>query len=340
MGAQQNSPPASRPGKARAWRNVDVDKLLSRLSNFSQVLMLLLVAAGYWFTVRPAFQLQLLEEDAARLTVENADARKKLEQTLSSERAAAARLQSVQNALEFERERASAMQSELDASRRRTEVLIGEMNNKEQLAQGRLKAAALTLDAANSSLKRARWNMFFDDWYLTHSIKGFNRAVGWGEGDIYDGSFIDGIAKEWPTPFDDLKGDMSVLKDRATQFRKYDLEMVKEIEAEVLKSAAEFSCKDVDFQRRREDYLREVTALSASIHQETELEIQNVIDEYKRKNQRVQITDEYRKSVERNVRFGKVWKLNEQYNNALRAEASACEDLAKSFIKRLEQGRR
>ena len=302
--------------------------------------MLLLVAAGYWFTVRPAFQLQLLEEDAARLTVENTDARMKLEQTLSSERAAAARLQSVQNALEVERKRASAMQSELDASRRRTEVLIGEMNNKEQLAQGRLKAAALTLDTANTSLKRAKWNLFFDDWYLTHSVKGFNRAVRWGEGDIDDGSFIDGIAKEWPTPFEDLKSEMSVLKSRSTQFRKYDLEMVQEIEAEVLKSAPQFTCKSVDFQKRREDYLRDLAALSMIIQRETELEIQNVIDDYKRKNQRVQISEDYREGVERNVRFGKVWTLNEQYNNGLRAEASACEDLAKSFIKRLEQGRR
>jgi hypothetical protein len=47
-----------------------LDRWFSRASNFSQVLMLLLVAFGYFYTVRPVYQKDLLEEDLAKLTLD------------------------------------------------------------------------------------------------------------------------------------------------------------------------------------------------------------------------------------------------------------------------------
>ncbi|MGO1000795.1 hypothetical protein [Lysobacter sp. CA196] len=48
-----------------------LDRWSSRASNLSQVLMLLLVAFGYFYTVRPVYQKDLLEEDLAKLTLES-----------------------------------------------------------------------------------------------------------------------------------------------------------------------------------------------------------------------------------------------------------------------------
>jgi len=66
--------------------------------------MLLIVAGGYWFTVRPVFQHQLLQEKAARLELDIIDKEERLESFVSALNAAEEQGQIVQDQLLSERQ--------------------------------------------------------------------------------------------------------------------------------------------------------------------------------------------------------------------------------------------
>src|SRR5882724_1322295 len=91
-----------------APRPVDsVDKWSTRAASWSQVGTLLLLSVGYFLTVRPVFQYQLLQEQNAKLELQNATAQATLKETLAKQAAAAGELKTLTIALErTNRERA------------------------------------------------------------------------------------------------------------------------------------------------------------------------------------------------------------------------------------------
>ena len=77
-----------------------LDRISSLASQWAQVLMLALVAFGYFYTVRPVYQKEVLEEESAKLKIENS--RTKREVSIAQQRATAIR--SEMNRLEKDKE--------------------------------------------------------------------------------------------------------------------------------------------------------------------------------------------------------------------------------------------
>jgi len=75
------------------------DSWSARFSYWAQVLTVCVLVFGYFYTVRPVFQKDILEEETAKLKLDNETAQKKLDQTLADQRQAISQLHEMQESI-------------------------------------------------------------------------------------------------------------------------------------------------------------------------------------------------------------------------------------------------
>src|SRR5258706_1354759 len=84
--ANDDPPPEAPPPSPTASAQLStVDIWSARLAAWAQVITVGVVIFGYFYTVKPAFQLQLLQEQTAQLQLDEQAAQRKLDTTLGKQ---------------------------------------------------------------------------------------------------------------------------------------------------------------------------------------------------------------------------------------------------------------
>lgn len=144
-----------------------VDTLLSRAANFSQVGVLALAIFGYFYTVKPVFQNQVLQEQAAKLELEKKQSEKALASMAAERKDIEHQIEAARASLEKERAGNAALRTQTVAAHAeaaaaqlaRTRLLETVRASEVLLAQSQLKLAIDKLDLSfvgNVMLRRMR----------------------------------------------------------------------------------------------------------------------------------------------------------------------------------------
>src|SRR5262249_14721184 len=117
-----------------------VDKWSSRASSWAQVITLFIVVFGYFYTVRPAFQNQLLQEQSAKLQLQ-IDAQELELKRITEQRAdAARRLNAVNSNLEQATKQKIFLEQALRLARNREMEARAAANTASEKMSGQAKA--------------------------------------------------------------------------------------------------------------------------------------------------------------------------------------------------------
>jgi hypothetical protein len=194
------------------------DSWSARLSYWSQIGTLAVVVFGYFYTVRPVFQNQLLQEQAAQLQLDSERAKQDLKATQEKQLAAASALESTNSQLLSIK---VALADETRTQRQLCASLAAALRN-ELSAKTEAQKDANELDKSRSALRRAQEHLLFtgmvmstltgtsDDEVLMnqHYLAAYSKRF---EGDT-DGAFIAGESKDWPNPYERLKQVLEVAR--------------------------------------------------------------------------------------------------------------------------------
>jgi 2-succinyl-5-enolpyruvyl-6-hydroxy-3-cyclohexene-1-carboxylate synthase len=128
--AHNHFPPQAHPSKIDIWS--------TRLAAWAQIATVFVVVFGYLYTVRPVFQLQLLQEQTAQLQLDNASAKQRLDQTIAEQASAQTKL----NALHAEL--ASMAKSRDDLADRLNQESQREVQAMQKMANAQMKLSSQT----------------------------------------------------------------------------------------------------------------------------------------------------------------------------------------------------
>lgn len=182
----------------------DVDRWSGRAANWAQVLMLALVAFGYFYTVRPVYQKDLLEEDVARLTLEQttleknnqlvADRAKSLQDNLADLKSQQARLRSKNLSLAARNTLMAGESSRMAAELSRTRSLTE--SQEEQLRTGQSLILKENFDLRAGYLVASNEEMFdtqpflgrdsaaLDKWVSTKFVQPIDQLLAEVDGEL------------------------------------------------------------------------------------------------------------------------------------------------------------
>lgn len=228
------------------------EKYSSIIANFSQVLMLVVVVWGYFYTVLPVFQKEKLTEDLARLEVEKS----RWEQEIESYARNIQRTQEELSLLEsdkYELENSlTKIRSEKEQAEREFELLA----SREKISRKKLKATADSLaDAEKQLYEQQRLRVLgknpipMEFLYLINntrnSFSNFERDSA--------NTIADGLTSTFIQPIEFVDKKLDELQEQANSvsseiYRNVQLRLIDEFKAGIQKNASVLQCPEPNFQ--------------------------------------------------------------------------------------------
>lgn len=293
----------------------------AKLGAWSQIGMLLLVAFGYFYTVRPVFQHQLLQEQAAKLEIEKLEIERGLAE-LNQEKAEAENdLVSLRDALEREK-----------VERKKLAIRLDNARAKEKLARKQAQDIESKVAKELKALEAARWELLLLDFMFAHSLPELHRlSSGWGKSERMD-QYILAQQNSWPHPYEDLAVAVDQVSEKNGGKHEFPKEYIDELRAFVEARKSELRCEVPDFEMMAHRYRAEIAGLSDDVDAELEAFISGVIENYKEKGERVMITDDYRESSRSVIRINEELEVDRRYRDELGAQRQSCNQRASELI--------
>lgn len=294
-----------------------VDKVLHRVANFSQLGLLALGVFGYFYTVVPVFQNQQLQEQAAKLELEKADAVRQLAFLVSQQNKVSSEIERLQ--VEWSREKArnsKLVESAALASQRE----VTAQRSSEQ-AQEALRRQLTAIDVA-------RWELVMVDWSFAYYFGRLNRGR-----DLYEttderrpGAFILGADKEWPRPHEDLQVAIDIAEKRGAAARDIPTSFYEELRTRVSEGRNDVACTRPDLTVMHAEYLVEFQEIDQKVEAELQDYVAKLRADFAAKNQRVEINDEFTSTSRRRIRIGKAFELDKRYREKISDMRKKCEE--------------
>ena len=293
-----------------------IDVWLQRISHLAQVGVLGLGVFGYFYTVLPVFQNQQLQEQAARLELEKSSAQRQLDELLAEQKKVQNEISSLRDGWQRERGRNAELSSNAEDARR-----------YELLAKQRATEAEGTLAIQMQTLNSARWELVVFDFFFAYVFRTTNASIQTANQPRGTGGagFIQEQEGGWPRPYDQLVEAVDLARKKRSVSQVPD-NYYTELKSFVEERRGILQCELPDFSALEASYQLQLAAAESTVEAETRASIEKLVKEYADKNQRVQITDEYRQSVRRNVRLGKIFELERSFDKRLAAMRKSCED--------------
>jgi hypothetical protein len=302
-----------------------VDLWSSRLAAWAQVGTLFVVVFGYFYTVRPVFQNQLLQERTAELEMRKSRAEEALSVVIEHQAAVEHELLLLEKRLAEEKKVAEALNA-------RMAVLSVRENSAKEQAQSAQKQLEDGLDA----LTVAQWELFGLDVRMNRfvSIQGV-----WADWLSVDekGGFILESRDSWPDPFKSLLNAVERVEEKNGKSgnRTYPSNFFDGAKQFVRENKINLTCSIPDFEMMRSVYSLELKALDSAVDKEVDRRIAELVKSYEEKGERIRITIEYREAQTRSVRTVKKYEVNQHYHERLLTAKTACNRRASDVIDRL-----
>ena len=302
-----------------------VDLWSTRLASWSQVVMVMVVVWGYFYTVKPVFQNQLLGEKAAKLELDNDVAKTRLADTLKKRADAFAQLAS----LNVQLARASQDQASLKAEYDSMVAQVGIARESASKAELRAKETELKRAAIEKGLVQSQWQLLLNDFaFSVPFVRSYNDTAYVFDLKL-DGSGFEDAAKTWPDPYEILEETAISLASKAKTYKQYPAEMADEVLTYANRLKSSLTCDQVDLGAIKRSYTQEIAALTPAIDKEVEDQISKVRREAADANHKVLITDEFYAQTKNMITLGKKFQVESAFRMKLL-------DLRRACIRRVE----
>lgn len=325
---QHRQSPAARHSSATTVSYTPVDIWLQRLAHLTQVGLLGLGLFGYFYTVLPVFQNQQLQEQAAKLELEKSAAQRRLDELLATQEKVRTETAALREGWQREKGKNTLLANDADIARK-----------EELAAKQRAAEAERAMTAQMRLLDSARWELVIFDFYLAYTFSS-STFPNWNKSrDDKSGGFIREHEAEWPRPYPKLLEAVEAAKIKRATKHQVPATYYSEFKSFVEAHRGELQCAQTDFVALEASYQLQLTALEPSIDVETKASIDKLIKDYADKGQRVEITDDYRQSVRRGVRIGKVIALDSSFMKQLTEMREVCNDKATAVIEEFSKSK-
>jgi hypothetical protein len=246
------------------------DSWSARFSYWAQVGTLGVLIFGYFYTVKPAFQKEVLEEETAKLTLANEMAQKKLDQTLADQRRAVSQLHEMQVSISTSAAAQKALQDRLSESK-------AEFHQKELQLQAELRKGSDSLQRSSQSLadakKRELWTyvaafavaMESDD--DADLIRNYADSYSTFYEKDFDGHFIDDQKANWPDPYKVLSRLLESARAKDPKQGMVPSELVDLFESRLEANADKLKCDVPNFDSMKASFTDEMKAVEPIVDQ-------------------------------------------------------------------------
>ena len=300
-----------------------VDKFLQRLANFSQPALLALGVFGYFYTVVPVFQNQQLQEQAAKLELEKSAAERQLTSLVAQQTKVKEEIEKLHKEWNSERSRNLKLANDVTVALERETAAQRQSAEVEAKLQDQLKV-----------LETARWELAILDFSSAYAFPRINSAIRAynTDEDKQTGGFILAAEKEWPRPFEELLLAVDAAEKKGRERNDIPPSYYSELRGLIKTNEEALQCNKPDFSGMREKYIQDIDSLSSVIDAELESYLGKIRGEYAAKNQRVEITEEFRAHSKRSIRIGKVYSVDRAYREKLSALRAECDKKADHIL--------
>lgn len=301
---------------ASAGEPSGIDKFLQRLANFSQPALLALGVFGYFYTVVPVFQNQQLQEQTAKLELEKSAAERQLTSLVAQQGKVKEEIERLQKEWNKERSRNSKLADDVTIALERETAAQRQSAEVEAKLQDQLRV-----------LETARWELAILDFSSAYFFPRINSAIRAynSDGDKQAGGFILAAGKEWPRPFEELLSAVDAAEKKGGGRNDIPPSYYSELRGLIKSNEQALQCNKADFAGMHAKYTQDIEALGSVIDTELESYVDKLRGEYAAKNQRVEITEEFRASSKRSIRIGKVYSVDSAYREKLSALRGECD---------------
>jgi hypothetical protein len=256
------------------------DSWSARLSYWAQVATLAVVIFGYFYTVRPAFQNQLLQEQAAQLTLDNQAATDKLKSTQALQSAAENDLlnlrtqhKELEDSLAEAKVAENSLQSELNkaqfktlAAASSTARAVAELKSNQNAVEEEQRRTLMLYIAALVFAGRADEELADVHSYLEAYSNRFERDA--------DGSFITAYKGSWPNAFDDIQKTLESAKNKSASGTPWvSKEIADEYEHRLAMQREAFTCVRPDLDAMKSKFLTDIANLEPGVERSLQDEV-------------------------------------------------------------------
>lgn len=309
------------------------ESILQKLSHLSQIGLLVLSVFGYFYTVRPVFQNQQLQEQTAKLELQKSS----LEREKSKSQERLAMLKAQQNEI---KQNILILQEKWNSEKKRNLAL---MNNISEARKKEFEAKMSALEAKEGfqneqqKLVKMQWEYILTNLITEYSRYALNKVFShsFAKADYEHGSFLIDKEKLWPNPYNELIETINIMKEHNQEHipESYYLYLREKVDS----NEKFLQCEKPDFKNIQQNYLNDLKALEPEINTELNQELDREDQIYKAKHEIVRFTDEYRDSLRRQIRVGKMFKVAEKYEAPLKIQQEICQNKASKVLDDINQ---
>jgi hypothetical protein len=295
-----------------------VDVWSKRLSAWAQILTVCVVIFGYFYTVRPAFQLNLLQEQAAQLQLDNDAAKKLLARTEADQARAQLRLNVV--TVELARVSKDLDRATAEANRETSKALD---------AAQKMIDAKIQLASQTGSLQLAQRRLLYTRFAGT-----FNWGLRWGIPPYIgtndeDGSSFAAMQAAWPDSYKIISGALDQLEKNNASQREFPPEFVQPLRRILEEKKKDLVCESPPLDSLAREYREDVIAIKAESRKLAieELETQRLAALANK--QRMIVTDA---DVDRFAKMhviGRSYEIRRKYEEKIKVLWEGCESKGK-----------
>jgi hypothetical protein len=307
----------------------NIDSLISKASGLAQIGALALAVFGYFYTVLPVFQNQKLQEDNARLQLQNEAAEKKNTSILAQQKELARRTAQMKAELDEQKQTLSvATQNAIDA------------RAHELRALSMASAATSQVKAQYSELDKANWKLAIIHLTTRVSfaeIDAFSKSSGSLYADGDDSSFIRSLGKLWPSPLNIfIEGSTVASKDTLSVPPQYSQRLRDYIE----KHKDQLQCEKPDTIEMADNYDKERSAALDGLEKQAKDEIERQSVEAKNRGRELVVNSEELSRMEAVYKINDILSLRKKYRDLLLKEQDSCAKVINQFFGQLQRDMR
>jgi hypothetical protein len=229
-----------------------IEKYSAIIANLSQLLMLVAVVLGYFYTVLPVFQKEKLTEDLARLEIEKS----RWEQEIESYARNIQRTQAELSLLESDKHELENSLTQIRSEKEQAERTLEQLAGQEKVSKEKLKTTAVALaDAENQLYEQQRLRLLSKTPVSMEFIFLLNNT-----GNIFSifernsaSTVADGLTAAFIQPIEFVDKKLDELKEQANSvssdiYRNVQLRLIDEFKVGIQRNASVLQCPEPNFQ--------------------------------------------------------------------------------------------
>jgi hypothetical protein len=299
----------------------EIDIWSTRLAAWAQIATVVVVVFGYFYTVRPVFQLQLLQEQTAQLQLDNTSAKQRLDQTKAEQVSAQAKL--------------NALGAELANMAKNRDDLADQLkqeNQKEVQAMQKMASAQMELSSQTGTLlltqRRLLYSRFAGLFFL---------GLRWGipppiENDDEDGRSFTKIQAAWPNPFLAISGALDELEKNNNARREFPPELVQSLRRTLEDKKRDLICEPFPAETLGRGYREDMDTMNTDARKDAIAELERQRTTALANGARMTITDADIDQFSQVNRIGRSYMLHRKYEDKIVLLRKACVDKGKEVL--------